>query len=252
MCRILTLQSDAPFDPTLWVRAFAERCQASKEYQGDGWGVTWLGPEGWSHYRSLLPIWDDEAPGNVRSTLVLVHARSAFRNEGLVIENNMPFLSGDLAFAFNGELRGVRLAAPGATGAWRLLHLLDRFRASEGGDVLRALRRLDDVVTTRTEYVRAMNLVVSDGREVWVNAHYSEDPDYFTLHAADVTADQGGALRVLSSERFSLPDRAWAWHAIPNGSTFAFTGVTPSGSFGEQITTDPITSQLTDSEGLRR
>jgi predicted glutamine amidotransferase len=153
------------------------------------------------------------------STLVLVHARSAFRNERIVVENNMPFVEGGVAFAFNGELRGVRLQAPGDTGAWRLFHLLRRFSASAAGDGEAALRRLDQVVGARTEYVRALNVVASDGERVWVNARHSEDPDYFTLWQGSLPGPSG-PVTLVSSERFEAGGpEAPTWWPVPNGST---------------------------------
>lgn len=225
MCRILALTADEAFDAADWLRAFALRCRESREYQGHGWGVAWWADGGWQRYRSLTPIWEDDLPAELRSTLVLVHARSAFRDEGIVLGNNMPFLADDLAFAFNGELRGVRLAAPGATGAVRLTHLLGRFRRAADGDVFEALRRLDAVVSARSDYVRALNVVVSDGSTVWVNAHWSEDPDYFTLHRTSVALPEGGALQAVSSEPFALDDGAPRWEAIANRTTRALGGV---------------------------
>ena len=129
MCRILALGANEPFDCNPWISAFAERCHESKEYQGHGWGVAWRTEDGWAHARSLIPIWEDERVTVPLSDLVLVHARSAFQNEGIEVQNNMPFVKEKLAFAFNGELHGVRLNVPGETGAARLCHLLDRFRA---------------------------------------------------------------------------------------------------------------------------
>ncbi len=129
MCRILGLQADEPVDAVPWIEAFGSRCRDSEEFHGHGWGMSWQEHGRWRRYRSIRPIWEDtvDLPA---TRLVLVHARSAFRNEGIVVENNMPFLSGELesprgdrhgarAFAFNGELRGVRLTVPGVTGAAR-------------------------------------------------------------------------------------------------------------------------------------
>ena len=137
MCRILGIQADTLIDASPWIEAFGLRCRDSNEFQGHGWGMSWYVDGGWQRYRSLRPIWEDrvELP---ESRIVLVHARSAFRNEDIAVENNMPFLSGELesspgdrhgarAFAFNGELHGVRLTVPGVTGAARLFHLLERF-----------------------------------------------------------------------------------------------------------------------------
>lgn len=219
MCRILALRADEPLAPLPWIEAFAERCRSSREYQGDGWGFAWRERDCWVHYRSERPIWDDLPATVPPSHTVLVHARSAFRNEGVAVENNMPFIEGDLAFAFNGELRGVRLSAPGETGAARLLHLFTRFHAAAGGEGLTALARLDGVIASRTDYVRALNIVVSDGDRIWINTHYSEDPDYFTLHRARVDLAPGAQARIVSSERLSIPGVEPRWEAIPNRTT---------------------------------
>lgn len=223
MCRLLAIASPTPLEPVDLVSAFAERCRDSKEYQGHGWGIAWRSDAGWSRHRSIRPIWDDARPGGIRSTMWLVHARSAFRDEGIVVENNMPFLEGDLAFGFNGELRGVRLSAPGETGAARLLHLLSRFRRTGQGDLLGALERLDRVVTARAEYVRAMNIVAADLDRLYVHSHYGEDPGYFTLHIARREAE-GGAATVVSSEPLSAPCLT-GWEPIANHTTLSLEPV---------------------------
>ena len=216
MCRILAVQADEPVDAIPWIEAFGRRCRDSQEYQGHGWGMSWQDNGTWRRYRSIRPIWEDSV--ELRPTrLVLIHARSAFRNEGIEVQNNMPFLSGDLAFAFNGELHGVRLSAPGDTGAARLLHLLERFSAAAGGDTLKALTRLDALIALRSDYVRALNIVVSDGRSLFINSHYSEDQDYFTLHTASVPSQRG--MRMVSSEEVSTGEVEPDWVSIPNHTT---------------------------------
>src|SRR5690606_23887541 len=91
MCRFLVLRAREPFDAAPWVAPFAARCRASKEYQGHGWGVSWWTGDGWGRHRSLTPIWEDVPATLPRADLVIVHARSAFRNEGIMVDNNMPF-----------------------------------------------------------------------------------------------------------------------------------------------------------------
>ena len=194
MCRMLGIQADGPFDPTPWVRAFAERCEASSEYQGHGWGVTWWTERGWRRYRTLRPIWEDRFAPPVTSR-VLVHARSAFRDEGIQLSNNMPFVAEEVAFAFNGELHGVRLAVPGDTGAARLFHLLGRFVGSADGDQASALRRLDQVVARRSRYVRALNVIVANRRDLIFTTRFGEDEPYFTMHAA--TSPPGELIRTV-------------------------------------------------------
>lgn len=221
MCRILALRSTSPLDALPLLRAFAERCRASKEYQGDGWGVAWRDSGRWQSWRTVAPIWETDLATLPSARLFLVHARSAFRNEGVVVGNNMPFTGGGLAFAFNGELRGVRLQAPGDTGAWRLFHLFRRFTDAAGGDGGQALRRLDEVVTARTDYVRALNVVASDGERVWVNSRFGEDPGYFTLWHATLRRPRG-SVSIVASEPLALDPELGeepAWHPIPNGST---------------------------------
>ncbi len=224
MCRILAIQTQHPIETAPWVESFATACRESPEYQGHGWGIAWREEGRWQRHRSVEPIW--ETGFTMPSTsLALVHARSAFRNEGIVVENNMPFLNEDVAFAFNGELRGVRLSAPGATGAARLQHLLMRFSDGHDRDLEGALRRLDRVVTSRTEYTRALNLVVSDGRDLYVHSRYSESPDYFTLHHSELNADVGG--RLVCSERISTADVSPDWIGLENGSTCRLPGGRP-------------------------
>lgn len=218
MCRILGLQAEQPVDAAPWIEAFARRCRDSQEYQGDGWGMSWRDNGSWRRYRSIRPIWEDTIELHA-TRLVLIHARSAFRNEGIVVQNNMPFLSRDLAFVFNGELHGVRLSAPGETGAARLLHLLQRFSAAAGGDTLAALARLDALIALRSDYVRALNIVVSDGHSLFINSRYSEDHDYFTLHTASVPSEQG--MRIVSSETISAGEVQPDWLSIPNNTTCA-------------------------------
>ncbi len=216
MCRILGIQADEPVDALPWIEAFGRQCRASKEFQGHGWGMSWQEDGIWRRYRSIVPIWEDRfEPPPTR--VLLVHARSAFRNEGIVVENNMPFLSGGLAFAFNGELRGVRLKAPGETGAARLFHLLERFTGAADGDLLSATARLDSLITSRSEYVRALNIVASDGHSLFVNTRYSEDADYFGLHTASVGVEPRA--RLVCSERISTPDIEPAWTPVPNRTT---------------------------------
>ena len=132
----------------------------------------------WERYRTLTPIWEDapRLPGKVNA--LVVHARSAFRDEGIDVENNMPFYRGDLSFVFNGELRGVRLRATGRIGAEKLFHLI----LERGPDLREALAATDRIVRARSRYVRAMNVALTDGAAVYAHCRFSERPDYFTLH----------------------------------------------------------------------
>ncbi len=191
MCRFLVLRSAKGFDPAPLVASFRERCRRSSEFQGHGWGMALRTSGRWERYRSLTPIWEDPRtlPGSV--DFLLVHARSAFRNEGIDAENNMPFYRGEVSFVFNGELRGVRLNAPGRIGAEKLFQLiLDRKR----DDFREALTATDRLVRSRSRYVRAMNVALADGTAIYAHCRFAERPDYFTLHYRE------GELQGVSSE----------------------------------------------------
>lgn len=231
MCRLMAVRAHAPVDVVPLLRAFAERCRSSREYQGDGWGAAWWDGAAWGVLRTVAPIWASLPDTLPRARTWIVHARSAFRSEGVRVDNNMPFVDGALAFAFNGELRGVRLQVPGETGAWKLFHLVRRFAGMEGGpeagprpvDLGAVLERLDAVVAARTAYVRALNVMASDGERVWLHARFGEDPDYFTLWRADVEGAEG-PLALASSEPLDVGGGTEAaWRAVTSGTTLEMT-----------------------------
>lgn len=212
MCRILLVRSDEPFSLAEQLAPFAELSQQSKEYQGHGWGCSWLPEvtqaEKWQHYHNINPIWEDDLSqfADVSSKLLLVHARSAFRDEGIVIENNMPFSDGDTVFIFNGELRGVKIKSEGRIGAEKIYNYIRRM---DKGDKLQALEKAVSIINRRTTYVRAMNILMSDGETSLVSSNYSEDPDYFQMHRSV----KDGVERVCSVP-FSGED---GWERIENG-----------------------------------
>jgi predicted glutamine amidotransferase len=179
MCRLLAVKAAEPFEIAPYLARFAGVACASSEYQGDGWGCAFRHDGVWQLVRSVRPIWE-ECPADLGSTSFLVaHARSAFDAQGPMIEHTMPFVAGPLAFAFNGELRGVRLQAPGRIGAEKLFNLTRRFT---NGDAGHGLARAAALVRSRSDYVRAMNVLLADGDRLHVHSFYSEQPDYFTLH----------------------------------------------------------------------
>ncbi len=159
--------------------AFAELSKNSSEYQGHGWGCAWREQGRWQQYHNILPIWEDDLSGFANSRLLLVHARSAFRDEGIVVENNMPFSDGESVFIFNGELRGVRIKSEGRIGAEKIYNYIRRF---DRGDKFAATARAVEIIKKRSAYVRAMNIILSDGESHCLSTSYSEDPDYFQMY----------------------------------------------------------------------
>ena len=218
MCRILCVRSDEPFDMEPHLAAFAQLARESPEYQGDGWGCAWIdadGSDGWRLYRNISPVWEDAAAPAGRATLVLAHARSAYRGEGIRVENNMPFSDGERAFIFNGELHGVRIRERGRIGAEKVFNFVKRF---DDGDMGRALERGLDAIEKRTRYVRAMNLIVADAsRRVHFATRFNEDPDYFRMHAA-----LRDGVRILCSAPYPESGGRWAWTPVANGAIGTF------------------------------
>jgi predicted glutamine amidotransferase len=179
MCRLLAVKSTTPLRCEPHLRALAHIARHSREYQGHGWGCARLTSTGhWSVYRSIRPVWTDDLTRFADTTLLIAHARSAFRNEGITVASNMPFRDDCRVFAFNGELHGVRIRAPGRTGAEKLFNFIRRF---DRGDLEAALAAAAAAVAARTRHIRAMNVVMSDGRGVYVHSTFNEDPDYFTM-----------------------------------------------------------------------
>ena len=216
MCRLLCVRGRSDFAIEEHLTPFTRIARDSREYQGHGWGCAWLEDGRWRLYHNIRPIWEDTWRPPGRTTLLLAHARSAFRDEGIRVENNMPFCDGQRVFIFNGELHGVRIKERGRIGAEKVFNFVKRF---DRGDFRLALERGVEVIRRRTRYLRAMNLIVADrDRRVHLATDFREDPDYFQIH----TAVRGGA-RVICSEPYPGPSRtAPAWTPVPNGTVATY------------------------------
>lgn len=210
MCRLLLLHDPAGLDPNPALDHFRRLSRDSSEYQGHGWGCAWLDANGaWAFHHDIRPVWEDERRDFPDTTLYLAHARSAFRNEGIEVANNMPFSDGRSVFAFNGELHGVRVRSQGRIGAEKIFNYIRRF---DRGDMAQAFRRGIDIIHQRTRYVRAMNIILATTGSVHVHSFFNEDPDYFRMHSRI----EGGTL-MICSERFPA-DAATDWTPLDNRS----------------------------------
>ena len=207
--------------------AFTAIAQGSREYQGHGWGCAWLEGGRWHLYRNVAPVWEDRWRPSGSTTLLLAHARSAFRDEGIRIENNMPFFDGERVFIFNGELHGVRIKERGRIGAEKVFNFIKRF---DHGDFRPALERGIAAIEKRSRHVRAMNMIVADSSaRVHVATNFREDPEYFQMH----TAELDGA-HVICSEPYPEahghgrlnvgpdPEAAPSWTPVGSGTVAAF------------------------------
>ena len=192
-------RSAAPFLISDHLSPFALLARDSREYQGHGWGCSWLtNDKTWRHYHNIKPVWEDEVDQFGSTTLLLVHARSAFRDEGIAVENNMPFTDGDSVFIFNGELRGVKIKSEGRIGAEKIYNYIRRMQSGvNGGNLHQALKKASSIIIKRTSYVRAMNIILSDGQTTVASSTFGEDPDYFQMHRV-----QRGGLTLVCSEPY--------------------------------------------------
>ena len=199
MCRLLAVYGSAPFEIKNYLEPFADIARSSTEYQGHGWGCGWMTATGWNTYHDIAPVWEDLHPPCGQTQLLVAHARSAFRDEGIEVINNMPFTDGRFLFLFNGELRGVRLKEKGRIGAEKVFNFIKRF---DDGDMEEAMRKGLDIIERRSRYVRAANIIIADAQAIRVTNRFNDSPDYFQMHVLE-----NSERLVLCSEPF-LSDRA--------------------------------------------
>lgn len=205
MCRMLMIRDAEPFPVKDFLPRFAAGCQSSSEYQGDGWGAAYRRGGKWHHYKSLTPIWEDQEKDWGLCDFLILHARSAFRGEGIHIDNNMPFARGERWFVFNGELHGVRVKQDGRIGAEKIFNYILRL---DQGDLGEGFRKAITIIRKRTDFVRGMNVLLTDGKSIHAATHHGSDHDYFTLY------QRKGRCAGFAS--FPLDDH---WQPLPNHST---------------------------------
>lgn len=210
MCRLLYVRSNSEFEIGRFLVKFSDISKNSKEYQGHGWGCSFLSGNEWKHYKNIKPVWEDNLNEFGLTNVLIAHARSAFKDEGIVVENNMPFFDEKYVFAFNGELRGVKVKSEGRTGAEKIFNYIKRF---DKGSIQEAIEKSASVIIKMTNYVKAMNFILCDKHSAYVYSFYSEDPDYFTLHY------KSSPELVICSMPFPGEDE---WHHIENKSLTKF------------------------------
>jgi len=207
MCRLLAVKAERPFAVTPHLKKFALISRNSKEFQGHGWGCAFKDDQGdWKLYKNIHPIWEHDFVGFPATTLLVAHARSAFEDKDIVVENNMPFFDGRVVFIFNGELRGVRIRERGRIGAEKIFNFIKRF---DTGDTRKALEKAVDVIKKRSKYIRAMNIIMVKDEAIYVSTSFNEDPEYFTMHYKE------GAELTICSESYPFET---GWQNLTNNS----------------------------------
>lgn len=211
MCRLLYVNSSEEFSAEEYLTKFAEISKRSKEYQGHGWGCAFLQNGNWKFYKNIKPIWEDNLNQFGKTKRLIAHARSAFRDEGIVVENNMPFYDDKYIFIFNGELRGVKIKEEGRIGAEKIFNYIKRF---DKGNIKDAINKGTDIIIKKSSYVRAMNFIIADNNYAYVYSFFNEDPDYFTMHKKILD----NTILVCSEKFIDEKD----WQPIPNKSLMEF------------------------------
>jgi glutamine amidotransferase len=211
MCRLLAVRAERPFAVTPHLERFAHISRNSKEFQGHGWGCAYKDDHGnWKLYKNIRPIWEHDFAGFPTSTLLVAHARSAFEDRDISVENNMPFFDGQTVYVFNGELRGVRIREQGRIGAEKIFNYIRRFDA---GDTLKAIEKAVGIIKKRSKYIRGMNIIMVKGAGIYVSTSFNEDTAYFTMHYKE------GTELTICSEPYPLEP---GWQQLANNSLRAW------------------------------
>jgi glutamine amidotransferase len=205
MCRLLFVKSNNEFSISKHLNIFSEICKNSEEFQGHGWGCSYLQNDEWVHYKNINPIWEDDFTKFPRTIRFIAHARSAFQDKDIIVENNMPFYDNEHIFVFNGELRKVKIKAEGRIGAEKIFNFIKKIYK---GNLETALKKGVDIISQRSEYVRAMNIIMTDKKSVYVSSNYNENPDYFGMFIK-----QSDDQLIICSDKYPNHD---GWEKIDN------------------------------------
>lgn len=218
MCRFLLFKSQIPQNPQKIIRAFSDMAKKSKafdgDWQGDGWGTSWLNNNNWKSYKSVKPIWEDSARGTLlfSSRIFLIHARSAsFPQHKNNKEYNQPFINAKEAFVFNGLIKGVSLHLPGMIGSQKIWSLLQKklLTMTTG----KALKETLRIISKNSKTVQALNMGLADNKNIYALCHYSAHEDYYSLHVSQTEAST-----IISSE----PIDGYRFNRLSKGEVIKF------------------------------
>ncbi len=188
MCRFLIIKSENVFNPQKYLEDFTDMAQKSrtpeKDKQEDGWGVTWRLKGDWQSKKNLKPIWEcRKSFGDIKSAkLLMVHARSAsFEIHKRNLEFNQPFTDGELAFVFNGLVKGVKLEreVEGKIGAKKIFNLV---RELKNNDLKQSLLTIHDLLENSSRKIKGLNIGLATENKIAALCAYGQNRNYFTLY----------------------------------------------------------------------
>ena len=73
----------------------------------------------------------------------------------------------------------MKIKEKGRIGAEKIFNYIQRFYKDS---FLTALEKGVRIINKKTNYIRAMNIIISDKNQVYVSSLYNEDAEYFTMH----------------------------------------------------------------------
>lgn len=211
MCRLLFVKSENSFSVKKFIEPFSEMCRKNKVFQGHGWGFSVVENGKWEHYKNILPIWEDVHYPNLKTNLIIAHARSAFEDKDVFVENNMPFYDDKLVFVFNGELRNVRIKSEGRIGAEKIFNFIKRF---DKGNFSEAIEKGTTIIKQRTGYLRGMNIIITDSHKAYAYSTFTKDKDYFTMRYSTENERT-----IICSEQINIPVK---WGKLPTNKVQVF------------------------------
>jgi predicted glutamine amidotransferase len=182
MCRLLAVRKKKEFEIAPFLKHFSRISKNSEEYQGHGWGLAYQKGGKWMHYKNVMPIWEDDLNQFQKTKFMIVHARSAFQDKGIIVKNNMPFYDQKYVFIFNGQLSGVKIKEKGRIGAEKIFNFIKRF---DNKDAKKMLIKGIEQLKKRTKEYKAINVIMATKDKIFVSNNYNERPNYFQMYFND-------------------------------------------------------------------
>lgn len=205
MCRILLVKSKQAINPEELLVNFALRAKENPsvegDWQGDGWGVSYLIDSKWERIKSAKPIWEqlDRLKGLPKTTVFTAHARSASYDKYVGDDKvNQPYISPKYSYVFNGNIQGVKMnrPVPGRIGAEKIWYLLrDSLKTNEPDKALSSTQKL---LEKNSRHIIASNIGITDGEKLYASNVFTPNdvkPDYHVLRYLDTDE-----LKIISSD----------------------------------------------------
>src|SRR3989339_300826 len=211
MCRFLLAKSKQPISPKKILSSFAKMAENSKafdgDWQGDGWGFSWLENNKWQFYKSIEPVWKEKEKFSKfpQSHIFSIHARSAsFPQHKNNIKYNQPYTNESYSYVFNGLLKGVALSLPGDIGAQKIWQLFNNYLKKD--NLTQALNKTADILKKNSQNIQALNIGVAGKNTISAYCHYTKHPDYYSLQYSDSSDVKIICSEVIDGHNFkSLP-----------------------------------------------